>query len=333
MIVSPKLGSPPLKGEVSFYHASDEMTEGSRGRQQNLKLFEIYFVTFYLYGFSNLLIYSFVLYFSSKYAKIFRKEMIETKTNFHTHCQRCRHAFGTEKDYLKSAIEKNLDQLGFSDHAPFPDHDFGNRMPFEELPDYISAIEQLKQKYPIPLFKGLEIEYFPKYSDYYKRLFGEYGIEYLILGEHFYTAENGDIKNIYFAESTLDYIYYAQSVCDGIETGFFKFVAHPDLMFLNMFGWDGNCTKACEMIIECAEKHNAVLEFNANGYRRQENFYPDGRRFPYPHINFWRMVKNTNVRVIIGSDCHEPHQIFDEKVELAYKTADMLGLNVIDTIF
>ena len=153
------------------------------------------------------------------------------------------------------------------------------------------------------------------------------------MGEHFYTAENGDIKNIYFAESTLDYIYYAQSVCDGIETGFFKFVAHPDLMFLNMFGWDGNCTKACEMIIECAEKHNAVLEFNANGYRRQENFYPDGRRFPYPHINFWRMVKNTNVRVIIGSDCHEPHQIFDEKVELAYKTADMLGLNVIDTIF
>ena len=69
--------------------------------------------------------------------------MIETKTNFHTHCQRCRHAFGTEEDYLKSAIEKNLDQLGFSDHAPFPDHDFGNRMPFEELPDYISAIEQL----------------------------------------------------------------------------------------------------------------------------------------------------------------------------------------------
>ena len=57
MIVSPKLGSPPLKGEVAFYHASDEKTEGSRGRQQNLKLFEIYFVTFYLYGFSNLLIY------------------------------------------------------------------------------------------------------------------------------------------------------------------------------------------------------------------------------------------------------------------------------------
>ena len=259
--------------------------------------------------------------------------MIELKTNFHTHCQRCRHAFGTEEDYVKNAIAQNLDQLGFSDHAPFPDHDFGMRMPFEELPYYFSTIESLKQKYNIPLFKGLEIEYFPHYSDYYKRLFEEYGLEYLILGEHFYTSSNGDIKNIYFAESTLDYIDYAESICDGIKTGFFKFIAHPDLMFLNKFGWDSNCTKACEMIIECAEKHNTILEFNANGYRRQENVYPDGKRFPYPHVNFWGMVKNTGIRVVIGSDCHEPHQVFDEKVELAYQTANTLGLNVIDTIF
>ena len=46
-IVSQKLSLPPLKGEVEFHHVSDEIPEGSRGRQQDLKLSESYFVTFY----------------------------------------------------------------------------------------------------------------------------------------------------------------------------------------------------------------------------------------------------------------------------------------------
>lgn len=87
------------------------------------------------------------------------------------------------------------------------------------------------------------------------------------------------------------------------------------------------------MIIGSAEKYNIVLEFNANGYRRGKVIYPDGERYQYPDVRFWNMVRDTNIRVIIGSDCHEPHQVFDEKVEFAYKTASSLGLNVIETIF
>ena len=47
---------------MAFHHVSDEMTEGSRGRQQNLKLSESYCVTFYLYSFSNLLIHNIKIY-------------------------------------------------------------------------------------------------------------------------------------------------------------------------------------------------------------------------------------------------------------------------------
>ena len=255
------------------------------------------------------------------------------KTNFHTHCKRCRHAFGKEEDYVKAALKKNLVQLGFSDHAPFPNFDFGNRMPFSELPEYLATIDRLKEKYDIEIFKGLEIEYHPMYTFYYKELFKDYHIDYLVLGEHFYTRPNGIIENIYFAESTEDYLVYAKAICQGIESGFFAFVAHPDLMFINAFPWDKNCQKASEMIIKCARKNESILEFNANGYRRKKFPFPDGERYPYPHMKFWEMVRDTELRVIIGSDCHEPNQIFDDKVELAYKTADSLGLNVIDTIF
>ena len=256
------------------------------------------------------------------------------RTNFHTHTQRCLHAFGDEEDYVIEAVKRNVQQLGFSDHAPFPDKDFGLRMQFSELRDYLETIDRLNVKYDnIQLFKGLEIEYHPMYEDYYKQLFDVYKLDYLILGEHMYTLPDGDIKNIYFAQSTEDYLDYAKGVCDGIKTGLFNIVAHPDLMLMNKFAWDDNCQKATEMIIESAEKYNVVLEFNANGYRRGETVYPDGKRYPYPDVRFWNMVKKTNIRVLVGSDCHEPHQVFDGKVEFAYKTANQIGLNIIETIF
>ena len=38
--------------------------------------------------------------------------------NYHTHTWRCRHADGTEREYVETAIEAGLKILGFSDHTP-----------------------------------------------------------------------------------------------------------------------------------------------------------------------------------------------------------------------
>ena len=64
-------------------------------------------------------------------------------SNFHTHTVRCKHAIGTERDYTETAVSKGLNILGFSDHGPFPDKDYGLRMQFEELPDYLEAIRSI----------------------------------------------------------------------------------------------------------------------------------------------------------------------------------------------
>lgn len=255
------------------------------------------------------------------------------KANFHTHTYRCLHAGGTEEDYVKAAVKAGLSQLGFSDHAPFPDRDFGLRMQFDELSEYLSAIDSLKDKYPIRLFKGLEIEYHPIYKDYYRELLEKYGLDYLILGEHMYTMPDGEIKNIYFAESTEDCLYYADSIAQALQTGYFSIAAHPDLMMKNNFAWDDNCRKASERIIRSAQEYNAVLEFNANGFRRELQQFPDGMRYPYPDRRFWDMVKDTNIPVIVGSDCHGPEQVWDSKMQFAFQTARDYGLNVIETIF
>ena len=255
------------------------------------------------------------------------------KANYHTHTFRCFHAVGTERDYTGAAVSLGLTTLGFSDHAPFPDKDFGLRMKYEDLPAYLKAADEMKKEYEgrISIFKGLEIEYLPQYNDYYKALRSEYGLDYLLLGEHMYMS-GGIIKNIFFAEKTSDYVCYAENVAEAAATGSFCCIAHPDIMMINDLPWDKNCDKASDIIISAAEKYDIPLEMNANGYRRGIHCYSDGERFPYPDERFWKQLCGSDIKVVIGSDCHVPEQVCDGAVSAAEKKCAELKLNLTEQI-
>ncbi|MGN0156077.1 MAG: histidinol-phosphatase [Lachnospiraceae bacterium] len=259
------------------------------------------------------------------------------KTNYHTHTDRCKHAKGKEEDYVKAAIDCGLSILGFSDHAPFPDTDFGLRMVYEELDDYLSCIDTMANRYDnqITLQKGLEIEYLPQYNGYYEWLLTEKKLDYLLLGEHFFYSGNGDFCNVFNVTSIPDttcYLDYAKAVTNAMKTGLFKMVAHPDIFLMNPYAWDKNCEKAVDSIIETALITNTILEYNANGLRREKKEYPDGIRHPYPHDNFWKKVSETSIEVIVGSDCHTPELLWDTAVETAYKNLASFGITPIHTI-
>jgi histidinol-phosphatase (PHP family) len=256
------------------------------------------------------------------------------KVNYHTHTPRCQHALGTDEEYIQSAIQSKMDILGISDHGPFPDHDFGLRMKYEELDEYLNTMGEYASKYQsqLRILKGLEIEYLPEYNNYYEKLIADDRIDYLLLGEHFYHKKNGEMQNIYSAQSTDTYIEYAQAIVEGMKTGYFNMVVHPDLMFMGEYAWDDNCSRATDIIIDAAVKHDYILEYNANGLRREIKDYPDGQRHPYPHIRFWEQVANTNIRVIVGADAHQPYQVWDSAVLEAIETTKKLNLHVIHEI-
>ena len=255
--------------------------------------------------------------------------------HYHTHTYRCLHAFGKEEDYVQEAVAHKMEELGFSDHGPFPHHDYGLRMQYTELDDYLQTIDRLREQYRdrIRLYKGLEIEYYRESLPYYRELIDQRGLDYLALGAHSFVDAKGHFKNIFFASGTEDFLTYADNVCEAMRTGCFRFVAHPDLFFLNDFPMDDNTEEACRRIITCAQEQNMILEYNANGYRRARRMCCDGLRHPYPHRYFWQKVAQTDLRVIVGSDCHTPQQVCDDTMRFAYKEVQRLGLNQIDTIF
>jgi histidinol-phosphatase (PHP family) len=156
------------------------------------------------------------------------------KTNYHTHTSRCQHAIGNDEDYVLSAIKSGYEVLGFSDHTPWKyvsNFVSPNRMTVNQLPDYVNSIRSLAEKYKdqIKIRLGLECEYFPDYIYWLKNTMKEYKIEYAIFGNHYY---NSDEKFRYFGKYTdsrdmLD--LYEESAVEGIESGLFAYMAHPDL--------------------------------------------------------------------------------------------------------
>lgn len=256
------------------------------------------------------------------------------KTNYHTHTKRCLHAAGTEADYVKAALEAGVSILGFSDHAPFPDYDFGYRMPYAELEAYFSEVDRLTDIHSseIAIKKSVEIEYLPQYRSYYEWLWQQYDLDYLLLGEHFYYDASGNLYNYAQIPNTEGYLDYAKSVVDAMKTGYFQIVAHPDVFAMNHFAWDRNCDAAVDMILDAAAMTDTVLEFNANGLRRGMQDYPDGRRYMYPHMNFWEKVSGSGLRVIIGSDCHEPSSVWDDCMQKSCQILGEMGIQPMEAL-
>ena len=234
------------------------------------------------------------------------------KEVFHVHTRRCRHASDeADEAYVKAAINIGADRIVFTDHAPFPGNPFGSRMLYEELPEYISSLQALKDKYAsvIEVIAGLEIEYFPSFEEYYQELKDTSELEVLMLGQHMFEVSPGRYS---FHYRDLWFPHIAESVIQGIKTGFFDGVAHPDRVFKKESAWTDEMQRLSEMIIQEAGKRSMFLEQNESSRRQTGHYWPQ----------FWaaaeRMKNDFDPELLIikGSDAHSTKEISEKGLVL-----------------
>ena len=147
--------------------------------------------------------------------------------NLHTHTYRCRHASGADREYVEAAIEAGCAVLGFSDHCPqfFPTDYYSHfRMFPEQLEDYVRCVSDLKREYAsdITILLGLETEYYPEIFGRLTDFLRPYGLDYMILGQHFIGNEYD--AGSFFSGSHGDddkerLRLYAEQAIEGLETG------------------------------------------------------------------------------------------------------------------
>ncbi len=223
--------------------------------------------------------------------------------NYHTHTARCKHASGTDREMVQTAIRAGVRVLGFADHTPYPGISpmaEQIRMPVAQTADYFDSLTALGAEYSprIELHYGFEAEYLPPLFDGLLAHLAQFPCEYLILGQHFSHRDGW-----YYGAPTADAAIlhrYVDEVIAGMETGKFAYVAHPDL--IHFTGDAAERRRAFLRLCEAARALDMPLEVNMLGLNQDRN---------YPCEAFFRVAQEIGNTLILGADAHSPAEMSD----------------------
>lgn len=223
--------------------------------------------------------------------------------NYHTHTYRCQHATGEDREYVEAAIRGGMKVLGFSDHSPwiYKDNYVSKiRMAPNEVDGYIYSLQSLKKEYEkdITIYIGFESEYIPELMEAQNALLKDYPIDYMILGQHMTRPEP---TSTYTGVPTCSDAFlseYVDSIIDGMETGKYRYVAHPDL--INYIGSDAFYKEQMTKLCKYLKEKNIPVELNLLGVYEQRH---------YTSKRFLDIAKEVGNSMILGVDAHTPDRL------------------------
>lgn len=246
--------------------------------------------------------------------------------NYHTHTKRCGHASGEDREYVEAAIRAGFKILGFADHCPwiFPRKDYVSniRMTPKEVDGYFSGLEALKKEYAedIKLYIGFETEYCPGMMEAQDKLLEGYPLDYMLQGQHFLGAEYDSVYTGWKHEEPEVLKGYVDVAIEGIRSGRFLYLAHPDL--INFTGEEALYRQEMTRLCAAMKEADIPLEINVLGLWT-------GRQ--YPARRFLELAKEIGNKAILGVDAHAPEQLLNkEGIERARALAEEFGLPLVD---
>ena len=248
--------------------------------------------------------------------------MIKPLVDYHMHTPLCGHAFGEPSEYAQRAIEVGLEEIGFSDHAPFFHmRDPGITMGIEQLPIYYKMIEDVRERYrkELTIKVGIEADFIPGYEPKTKALLADYPYDYVIGSVHFIKDWGFDdpSQRAQWDEQDVNQVYrdYYDLLRRCAQSGLYDIMAHVDLVkkFGNRATQD--MTKEVEKTAAVFKECGVAAEINTSGLRKHcKEIYPA----------FWNMeiYASAGVPLTFGSDSHDPHDVgadFEAAANLARK--------------
>ena len=243
-------------------------------------------------------------------------------SNYHTHTRWCRHGTGEIGDYAWYGARIGLSELAITEHVPLPGDPDLRRMRFAEFPAFDAELNGVIAEYKgkIKILKGFECEYYPWLLEDYRKYKEEYGYGILMLGQHVNSERTLDN---FRATEPWQLAIYAAEICEGLESGVFDFLAHPDVV---MFGYgkvDESMLEAMDQIFKKCKKLDIPVEINASGFK-----YNRG----HPNREIWKLAKGYGLSCIISADAHHVDELSGEHIIKAEKFAADLGLKVLEKL-
>ncbi|MBQ6728236.1 MAG: histidinol-phosphatase [Clostridia bacterium] len=221
----------------------------------------------------------------------------------------------TPEEMVKAAIDKDISELGFSDHSyTFFDESYCVKR--EKIAEYKREIARLKNEYKdkIKILCGIEQDYYSAEStDGYDYAIGS--VHYVQLGEKYLPVDESENDFKAIAENCFGGDYYAfseeyfKTVAGFAERKDIKIIGHFDL--ITKFNENGKLFDENDNRYITAWK-NAADKLLAAGKTFEINTGAISRGYktePYPSNTIREYIKSKGGKFVFGSDSHHKNAL------------------------
>lgn len=246
------------------------------------------------------------------------------RQNLHTHSH-FSDGKASPEAVVKSALDQNINCLGFSDHAPVP---FENSFSIKpgQLNNYCTEIRRLRFEYAqgIDILLALEIDYIPGLMENFGAFKKASALDYVIGSVHL--VGQNDPENLWFIDGPLVETYddgltrffgndiqkavsaFYRQTNQMIENETFDVIGHFDKIKMhnqNRFFTEDEkwYQKLVFESLELIKAHDLIVEVNTRGLykKRAQDFFP----------STWilKELLKMDIPVIVSSDAHQPEEL------------------------
>ncbi len=243
--------------------------------------------------------------------------------DYHTHTSLCNHAEGTPAEYLAAAESAGLQEIGVSDHFPWPvGFDPKWRMRTEEFSVYRQIVEDMRRlNSPVRVRYAIEADWVSGRMDEALRILAGEPFDYIIGSIHYADDlpfdDPDEKKAVWEVEGREEWIWhrYYELMLEMVCAGCFNIIGHFDLpkKFGSVQPESQVIARSLRDIMAAAEGNKMAIEINTAGLRK-----PAGAC--YPGIEILKLAATAGVMLTFGSDAHSPSEVganFADAIELA----------------
>ncbi len=228
--------------------------------------------------------------------------------DYHTHHIRCGHAQGSLEEYVESAIQKGLKNIGLSDHSPIyhlgddPHVKPDTAMAWSDLPEYLNECVALKEKYAnrIGVRVGVESDYLPGWEDHYRSLWESAPMDYVIGSVHWVGDWHIFSKSLPEGETPQSILRaYLDRIEGAATSGIYNIMGHIDAIKVWDFMPKAEFVAAYTSTLQTIADAGVAIELNTSGWRKV-------CREQFPSREILAEANRLGIPVCLGSDAHAP---------------------------
>lgn len=233
--------------------------------------------------------------------------------DYHVHTFRCGHAGGDSREFVRTAIERRLIEMAFTDHIPLyflPERERDPKLAMREdqFDEYIAEVESLRAEFgsEIPIRLGLEADYAEGHEETLSRWLARADWD-LVLGSVHWVAGSwidapGSAARFEREGTENLYTEYYRLLSKAAATGLFDVLTHFDLPKKHGHRPIRTLDRAEDEAIAAAKQAGCAVEISSAGLRK-----PVGELYPEPRLI--RKLIAADVPLTFSSDSHAPAEV------------------------